>query len=404
MIDSLLTAANVWPLVKSLKIASGLSNKGLLNLYKDPAHRAQVEKILAKNGNLSNAERTDAAETLLGRKLSAEEKSCILSAHNIAANKVFNTSANAGSKVLDTSDLHAKRTAMSGCGKLTAVEKGLLMRAGITGNEGTPQAAVTHIRKAAVKTFGHDLDQNQVNAVWTAAGKSKDEAFEILKKAGFPDDEALSIAKGDLQKIKSAELQGVSLKEAQPTVAPTVSTAAASTAPAANQQSASEVLADLMDTTRSNSQQAEEVFAKVRTQATQEFTANKDALAKNPSRVLELSANGLETNQAVSILQSAIETPQDFAKTISVIDNKIASEARNFSVHSDYTQYRMQMTKVKLMEDYYFKKYPDRYKSGIDMDNFFDADEGGYEAYQAAQTHLAELASKKGKNWWPNLD
>ena len=146
LVDALLTATDVWPLVKGLKIASGLSkftNEDLLKLYKNPSQRAEIEKILSKNGNLSDLERTDAAEKLLGRKLSDNEKSCILSAHNIASDKVYNTTANveAGLSVLSSSDLRAKSETLSGCG-IASAEASLLMRSGITGNAGSSQTLI----------------------------------------------------------------------------------------------------------------------------------------------------------------------------------------------------------------------------------------------------------------------
>ncbi len=158
--DALLTAVDVWPFVKGLKMASQLSkfsNDDLLKQYKDPKQREEIEKILAKNGSLTDPERTDAAEKLLGRKLSSSEKSCILNSHYSANDKFMRTSSTESMDLpmLSTADLLSKKSILSACG-IQPTEIALLMRAGITGNMGTDSIRTAQSNYAQAKKFIDD--------------------------------------------------------------------------------------------------------------------------------------------------------------------------------------------------------------------------------------------------------
>lgn len=135
LVDSLLTLPNIYPLIKGLKVASGLSKtmqEDLLKLYQDPKQRAEVEKLLAKNGQLNEVERIEGAEAVLGKKLSNAEKNCVMTAHNIGDGRGMKIS-ESDANTLTQADFLAKRTALKSCG-FGATEISVLMRSGITGD------------------------------------------------------------------------------------------------------------------------------------------------------------------------------------------------------------------------------------------------------------------------------
>ncbi len=177
--DALLASANVWPFVKGLKMVGNSSKYGLAASFKDPKQREAVEAILAKNGQLSELERPKAAETMLGRGLSALEKNCVMSAHNTAPSKFMRTADTTDfpeSQLLSQSELLAKKAVLSKCG-FDIAEVTILMRSGITG-------AGISLQQQTVKNY--EMAKKQIENKYSSNAKPSpydDAAYGLLGRS-----------------------------------------------------------------------------------------------------------------------------------------------------------------------------------------------------------------------------
>ena len=388
MIDSLLAAADIWPFVKGLNmVGKQFTKDGLLNLYKDPKEREAVEAILKRNGKLTDAERGDAAEIVLGKKLSSTEKDCVLNAHNIGAGKYMKTAESEalGVPLLTSADLLNKKNALQGCGFQVA-DVSLLMRAGITG--AAPEEAKTFIRQASVKLFGKDLNSKQVDAIWDAAGKKRDEQIEFLKSKGFSEAEATKIANRELDKLNKADVKAVILND-QPFVA-----SAASVATPVAKTSAGTQLADAFDT--GNTAKLTAAYKASRDEALQ-IAKNPAELLASPNKILDLSTRGLNAEESAILLNKSLSGDTGFKKSMELIDERIALTAKKYSAQGEFNELKLQELKFKLMEDYYSKKYSNY--GSLDRNRFDEVDERAFQAFQNAETKLEQLRKKADKRW-----
>lgn len=164
--SALLTTVELLPFTLGLLKQT---NKDLLKLFKDPKQRAEVEQILLKNGRMSDEERKQAAETLLGRKLSESQKDCILAAHMIADDKYMKVdTSSTGSSYLEPTDLKAKNKHLISACNLPITDAFLLTRAGITGNAMSMNEIIRRTAKITTgKEYGPEVYKAIENSVQT---------------------------------------------------------------------------------------------------------------------------------------------------------------------------------------------------------------------------------------------
>lgn len=390
MVDALLASADVWPFVKGLNmVGKQFTRQALLDLYKDPKQREAVEAILKRNGQLTDPERVDAAETLLGKKLSQSEKNCVLNAHSIGAGKYMKTAESEalGVPLLSTSDLLEKKNTLTGCG-FQVTDVALLMRAGITGS--TPDGAKTFIRQASVKLFGRDLNSSQVDAIWDASGKTREDQVRRLTAAGFSEADATRIANRELDKLSQADVRSVVLKE-QPLVV-----SAKPIVPPAPKPTANASLTDAFE--RQDADKIKAAYAASRDEAVQITTKNRAEVVASPNKILDLSTQGLKVDESADLMKAALAGDDGFKKAMGLIDERVTMAGKNYSFQNEYNQFRLQELKVKLMDDFYTTKFKDKWHN-LDVDRFYDADEAGFEAYKKATEKLNKMKEKGSKRW-----
>ena len=143
--------------LKNINALEASSQKKLSDFYKN-GDRTEINKILAKNGQLNPEQRIKAAEEMVGRKLSQRQSDCVLNAHNIASNKVMRVTSQSVGETYSTSDLLAKRTVLTECG-FSSQEVSFLMRSGITGNHVLPSKL--SLRQQADKLYQEATSADQ---------------------------------------------------------------------------------------------------------------------------------------------------------------------------------------------------------------------------------------------------
>lgn len=181
--------------MQKLKNMKKMSNEELKAILKK-GDRAEIEKMLAKNGSLTPEQRKEAAEALVKRNLSNAEKDCVMNAHNIGAGKVMSITGQE-SNTYNANDLLQKKSVLSKCG-FSADEVTILMRSGVTGaREELAQLAAN----TAGKKFGREISQDEgkvltenTSALLGADAKASAKARENLKAAGYTDAEIDYIA------------------------------------------------------------------------------------------------------------------------------------------------------------------------------------------------------------------
>ncbi len=388
MLDALLTAPGVWGMVKSLKMASQFSkfsNEDLLKLYKDPQQRKNVEKILAKNGQLDDIERAEGAEALLGRNLTKAEKQCVVDSHYVAPFKSMRMDASVATlSDYSAADLLAKRSVLSACG-IGTTEIALLMRSGITGN--TPEAALEFIRKSSVKVLGKDLTPTQVDAVWDASGKGFEAQMSLLRKAGFSEEDATRIAKNELNKVNAMEVKAVTLGEQ-----PKAAAAIVAPKPAAPVKTATATLADAFQVN-----DPERIKAAYKASRAEALQAVQQGKVNSTESVIGLTTKGLSVEESTAILKGTVVTDDGFKTTLAAINGSLKSNAASNTMDKNYNAYQLQKLKVSVMEEHYGAKY--KSYGSFDVEKFWGAEEAAAEVYSKASQELKRLEALRNSRW-----
>lgn len=403
--DAILGSADVWPFVKSLSIVGRTNRAALLANIKDPAQRAELEKILAKNGQLTAAERTDAANKALGKNLNETEKNCILQAHSIGGGKKMRTAATAGwpdEELLSQSDLNQKKDKLKSCG-FTSVDISILMRTGITGESAIkiPPGADDYFRKRMKVAFDIDPSLEQVDALVRAdrhLAHNPDKSIDILKQSGFSDEQIKKIVKEKALKEQLPEKANSIILTPRPDPA---AVAAAKPPPAVTSQSSA-------PSTVSASAKLKDAFETQDTRKIQEaYSASQAEVRQVVDRVggtklsvdnlVDFSTRGLPAEEAAKYAAAQLSTDADFAKALGSIDRRV-SEAAKKSYQGDFEATKLLEMKLALMENYYSKKFG--IKPGyFDGGSLWDKSEQAGEAYSAAAETLANLQKKKNAKW-----
>jgi hypothetical protein len=403
--DAILSSADVWPFVKALGLV-GRTNKNLLlaNL-KDPAQRAELEKILSKNGQLSKTERTDAAEKLLSKHLDEPQKNCILQAHAIGGGKKMRTAGTAewpDDELLSQSELNQKKDKLRSCGFLST-DISLLMRSGITGESpiNLPPGADDYFRKRMQAAFDIDPSIEQVEVLVRANkywAHKPEKAIEILKASGFSDEVINKIVKdkaleGSIKaKADTIELIPRPEKVVAVPVKPPPAVTSQSTAP--QNASAAATLKSAFE-----SQDTEKIAAAYKASKTEvDKVINKVGADKlSIDNLADFSTRGLSPSEAGKYAASKLKNDSDFAEALAKIDKRMADSSKKI-FEGGFEAAQLQTMKVELMERYYSTKFG--IKPGwFDGQTLWDKSEEAAEAYNNAAKILADLLEKRTSRW-----
>ncbi len=403
--DAILSSADVWPFVKGLGLVGRTNKASLLANIKDPAQRAELEKILAKNGELKGAERTDAASKILGKNLDDVEKNCILQAHAIGGGKKMRTAATAGwpdEELLSQSDLNQKKDKLRSCGFLSA-DISLLMRTGITGESPTklPPGADDYFRKRMKAAFDIDPSLEQVEVLVRAnkyLAHNPDKAIDILKQSGLSDEQIKKIVKdkaleGDIR----AKADAIVLTPRPEPIIPD----AAKPPPLVTSQGTA-------PSTVSASAKLKEAFEAQDAKRIQDaYNASQAEVRQVVDRVggaklsvdnlADFSTRGLPAPEAAKYAAAQLSSDADFTKALASIDRRVSESSKKI-YQGDYEAAQLLQMKLEMMENYYTKKFG--IKPGyFDGGSLWDKNEQAGEAYSAVAEELAKLQKKKNVRW-----
>ncbi len=349
-------------------------------------------------GKLSDRDRAAAAESVIGRNLTSEQKKAVIEAHKMDPTAYLpdrsfaaDSAANAG-KYSEASQ-KKKRDYLVTQG-FSEKEARLLGVTGITGN--TPEIAAQNMTNGAFVLFKRVLTQNQVDAIWNASSGSRDDKIKKLSQAGFTEDEVQKIISGEFEKSVKASAN-IALPEPVQSV-PVVKTAPLPPTTADKQK----ILADKFELQDGKAMQS--AYDESRKAQIATANNNPELFRSSPAAVFDGTVNGLDTKKSADFIEDFVAASKGgdagYLKAIGSVDQRIATEASSKSMKSDFNKFKLQELKVEMMERYYTKKYTNKYNE-MDMDRFIDEDGDGFDAYTAAKEKLADIVKKAEKSRWP---
>jgi hypothetical protein len=381
--DAILSAADILPFTAGLKLIGRTSRSALLSHLKDPKQRAELEKILASIGGITNdEERAAVAGKLLDKTLSSDQKKCIISAHKIGAGKAMRTAATSGlpdAELLSQSDLNQKKGILRSCG-FDSLDISLLMRTGITGESPRPlpPGADDFFRSRILAAFGREPSLEEVRALIKARTfltVDPEKSAQILRSAGFAENDIKIIV--NEKKLEDSEIinkaRGITLS---PRLDPV------------------DQLKNAME--NRGPEEVRVAYAASKTEV-ERIIQKSGGQSMSVDQLSDLATRGLSPADAAKYAVNNTKNDADLLSTLASLDRKIAANSGK-GIQGDFSAAQIQEMKYELMQKYYAQKF--NVKSGYSiLDTVWDKDEAAGELLSAAAAKLDELRKKRHKLW-----
>lgn len=406
---------------------SKLTNIRLANIEKSLgelqglSREARIAKAQNEIATLKDGEKLTKLESELGRAskpLSKKEKAAYEKAHNEGASRGESYGSYTGKT------LREKKRILMEEGGFKEVEADFMINRGYVGN--APDEVITAVKEGrewkffseaakgrAKQVFGKDISDNQAAAILsyrnallksgTAKEKAVAEAKQRMLDMGLTDKEVGSIISGEFDSAKTVANTATSTTTAPAKTVENTKPAAQSSA-ANNQTSLADhqkELASRLDGT--DAKKVQEAYDESRKAQLAEISKNADVYRKSPSKVIEGTPNGLTKKEGADFIEAYVKDSgggdSGVLKIVKAIDDKVSSIAGD-SGSAAFKKYKLEELKVELLERHYTAKFGNKHHE-IDLDKFEQADEAGYEAYQAAHERLEALRNSRSSRLWP---